>query len=237
MTDIFRMILKLQDNPPIWKIIIFLGMSMNHPTSFFILENETLGTFWVGQMKMKLDECGFSLLPAVTRDQLIEKLEAKYVEYSNPCLDLVSINKNGSLPFYGVENWIVDLQYEIQRNSQKYQELDKLLKVGWNQDDFTPNSTVNVLHVRNKTDIKELYKRLIMDWEAKGMRCLNTIQCKTRVERYEKSKKDPDFLHNQARNKIISRMKKTEKIPKQSTLDKYNITFSELSQPCSSSLE
>jgi len=210
---------------------------MSHPTSFFILENETLGTFWVGRIKMKLDECGFSLLPAVTRDQLIEKLEAKYIQYSNPCLDLVSINKNGSLPFYGVENWIVDLQYEIQRNPQKYEGLDKLFKAGWHQDDFTPNSTINVLHARNKTDMKELYKRLIRDWEAKGMRCLNIRQSRTYSERYEKCKNNPHFMYNKARKQRIHQIKKTGKMPKQSTLDKYNITFSELSQPCSSSLE
>ena len=31
----------------------------HHPTSFFILENEQLGTFWVGKAQMELDECGY----------------------------------------------------------------------------------------------------------------------------------------------------------------------------------
>ena len=53
---------------------IFSGISMDHhPTSFFILENTQLGTFWVGQAKMILDENGYSLLPAVTQDKLIHK--------------------------------------------------------------------------------------------------------------------------------------------------------------------
>ena len=69
-------------------IIIFSLYDMSHPTSFFILENEELGQFWIGQMKMKLDECGFSLLPALTRDELVHKLETKYIEYAFPCLDL-----------------------------------------------------------------------------------------------------------------------------------------------------
>ena len=221
-------------------------MIMSHPTSFFILENETLGTFWVSQTKMKLDESGFPLLSAITRDELIEKLESKYVEYSNPCLDLVSINKNGSLPFYGVEKWLTDMEYEIKRNPQKYKELEKLLRAGWHEDDFTDNSTINVLHARNKTDMKELYKRLIRDWEAKGLRCLNEIKCKTRSERYEDSKKDPNFLYRCGKAKVIRQMKKTGKKPKPSTIEKYGIKAEELelisslspspSQPYSSDL-
>lgn len=184
---------------------------MSHPTSFFILENEELGQFWIGQMKMKLDECGFSLLPALTRDELVHKLETKYVEYTLPCLDIVSINKNGSMPFYGIEKWITDLQYEIKRNPDKLNKVKKLLTAGWDEYDFTSNSTINVLHARNKTDMRDLYKRLIRDWEAKGMICLNTHTYKTYQD---KKREDPEFL------KIISR-KKTKKLPKPETLAKY----------------
>ena len=191
----------------------------HHPTSFFILENEKLGTFWVGQAKMRLDEFGFSLLPALTRDELIDKLETKYVEYSTPCLDLISINKNGAMPFYGVERWLCKLHYKIKQSEK----LERLLTAGWYEHDLTPNSTLNVLHARNKVDMTVLYKRLIKDWEAKGMTCLNTRQAKTRTERYEESKKDPDFLKAIGRKKVLRQMKKTGKMPKQSTIDKYQI--------------
>jgi len=197
-----------------------------HPTSFFILENETLGTFWVGQAKMRLDECGFSLLPALTRDELIDKLESKYVEYSTPCLDLVSINKNGAMPFYGVERWLCKLHYKI----KQCEELEKLLTAGWYEHDLTPNSTLNVLHARNKVDMTVLYKKLIKDWEAKGMRCLNTRQAKTRAERYEESKKDPSFIYTRARKEVLRQMKKTQKMPKQSTIDKYQIKEEEIKE-------
>ena len=199
---------------------------MSHPTSFFILENEELGQFWIGQMKMKLDECGFSLLPALTRDELVHKLETKYVEYAFPCLDLVSINKNGTMPFYGVEKWVTDLQYEIKRNPEKFKKVKKLLTAGWHEDDFTSNSTINVLHARNKTDMKELYKRLIRDWEAKGMRCLNTHTCKT----YEDKKKDPDFMYKRARKEVLRQMEKTGKLPKPETLEKYDIRDEEIKE-------
>jgi hypothetical protein len=212
-------------------IIIFSGIIMDHfPTTFFILENEQLGTFWVGQAKMRLDECGFSLLPALTKDELIDKLESKYVEYSNPCLDLVSINKNGAMPFYGIERWLSKLDYKIKQSPKQFEELEKLLTAGWYEYDLTPNSTINVLHARNKVDMNALYKRLIVDWETKGMRCLNTRQAKTRAERYEESKKDPGFLKAISRKKVLHQMKKTQKMPKPSTIEKYQIKDEEIKE-------
>ena len=201
-----------------------------HPTSFFILENVQLGTFWVGQAKMVLDECGFSLLPAVTRGELVQKLETICIDYTFPSLDLVSINKNGSLPFYGVERWISKLRYKINKEPKKYKELRKLLTAGWHQDDFTDNSTLNVLHVKNERDLGELYKRLIKDWEARGMRCLNTHTCKTRAEKYQDKKKDPDFLKAIGRKKVLRQMEKTGKLPKPETLAKYDIKDEEIKE-------
>jgi len=203
---------------------------MSHPTSFFILENEELGQFWIGQMKMKLDECGFSLLPALTRNELVHKLETKYVEYELPCLDVVSINKNGSMPFYGVEKWVTDLQYEIKRNPEKFRKVKKLLTAGWDEDDFTCNSTINILHARNKTDMRELYRRLIRDWEAKGMKCLNAHTCETKAKKYQDKKKDPEFLKAISRKKVLRQMEKTKKLPKPETLAKYDIRDEEIKE-------
>ena len=190
-----------------------------HPTSFFILENVQLGTFWVGKANMVLDECGFSLLPAVTKDELTQKLETICIDYAFPSLDLVSINKNGSLPFYGVERWISKLRYKISKESKKYKELRNLLVAGWHDHDFTNNSTLNVLHIRNKTDLKVLYKRLIDEWESRGLRCLNTHKGKTRAEQYLENKKDPEFLKDIGRKKVLRQMEKTGKLPKPSTLE------------------
>jgi group I intron endonuclease len=198
----------------------------HHPTSFFILENEQLGTFWVGQTKMRLGAGGQSLLPSITRNQLVDKLVTKYVNYDFPCIDVVSINKNGFVPFYGLERWLSKLDYKI----KQCEELDKLLKAGWHRRDTTPHSKINVLQAQNPTDIKKLYKKLIKDWEAKGMRCLNTRQAKTRAERYEESKKDPSFIYTRARKEVLRQMKKTQKMPKQSTIDKYQIKEEEIKE-------
>jgi hypothetical protein len=203
---------------------IFSGISMDHhPTSFFILENTQLGTFWVGQAKMILDENGYSLLPAVTQDKLIHKLETKYPEYESPNLDLVSINKNGTLPFYGVERWLSKLEYKLKKEPIKFKELKQLLTAGWHDHDFTNNSTLNVLHSRNKTDLKVLYRRLVDEWESKGLICLNTKTGKSYSERYEKCKKDPEFMYRRARKEVLRQMKKTGKLPKPETLMKYEI--------------
>jgi group I intron endonuclease len=197
-----------------------------HPTSFFILENEQLGTFWVGQTKMRLGASGQSLLPSITRNQLVDKLVAKYVEYEFPCIDVVCINKNEFVPFYGLERWLSKLEYKI----KQCEELEKLLKAGWRRDDTISHSKINVLQAQNPTDIKKLYKRLIGDWEAKGMRCLNTRQAKTRAERYEESKKDTSFIYTRARKEVLRQMKKTQKIPKPSTIEKYNIREEEIKE-------
>ena len=195
----------------------------HHPTSFFILENTQLGTFWVGQAKM-------SHLPAVTRDGLIQKLETRYPEYGSPCLHLVSINKNGTFPFYGVERWLSKLEYKLKQSPHKHEELRNLLTAGWHSHDFTINSTLNVLHSIYKTDLKVLYRRLLDEWESKGMQCLNTTKFETRAERYQRQKCESDFLKAIGRKKVLRNMEKTGKLPKPETLAKYEIKDEEIKE-------
>ncbi len=201
-----------------------------HPTSFFILENVELGTFWVGQTKMKLCANGQSLLPSITRNQLVDKLITKYVNYDFPCIDVVSINKNGFVPFYGLERWLGKLEYKIKQSPKKYDELDKLLKAGWHRGDTISHSKINVLQAQNPTDLKKLYKRLISDWEAKGMKCLNTLKCKTDKEKYENKKQDPNFIYTRARKEVLRQIKKSGKMPKDATIEKYQIKDEEIKE-------
>ena len=201
----------------------------HHPTSFFILDNEELGTFWVGKIKMKLDSSGRSLLPSISRDQLVDKLATKYKEYSYPCLEVERVKKDGTYLSYGLEQWLTKLMCEIGRNPYKLKEVNELLTAGWIEGDPTINSTVHVLHINNtKEVVKNVYRKLLMEWQTKGMRCLNTKQIKSRSERYEDSKKDSNFLYKCGRADVIRQMKKTGKKPKQSTIDKYGITHEEL---------
>jgi len=200
---------------------------MSHPTSFFILDNEELGTCWIGQTKMRLDTNGRSLLPHISREQLVDKLATKYEEYSYPCLEVQRVKTDGTYLFYGLEQWITKLNCEIKRNPRKLRDVNELLTAGWIGGDPTINSTVHVLHINNtKEVIQNVYRKLLGEWEAKGFRCLNKLRCKT----YEDKKQDPNFMYNRARKEVLRQIKKTGKMPKQSTLEKYELKNSEIKE-------
>jgi hypothetical protein len=192
----------------------------HHPTSFLVLDNKELGTFWVGKVNIKPGAND----RAIGVDKLIDKLSSKYEEeYPHLCFDVESIACE-IYKFHELEKWIIDMLYEINRRPIKLRELHELLTAGWIEGDYTTNSTIHVLRV-NKTreGLRDTYKRLISDWEAKGLRCLNTLRCKTDKEKYEDKKQDPTFLYNKARKEILRKIKKTGKMPKDATLEKYQI--------------
>lgn len=205
------------------------------PTTFFILENEDLGWWWVSKTKIKLNEDGYPSCRSMTQSELITNLSKRY-DYLNPYVHLHIIKGNVA---YGLETWISQLEYEISRNPEKYEKLEELLMAGWAPDDDKAYSTIHVLHVWNditKTNVKDLYAKLKRNWgtpdETKTLRssykldtCLNCGR-KTRKETYERNKQDPHYLFNHARQKVIREMKKTGKLPKRSTLEKYNIELS-----------
>jgi hypothetical protein len=189
---------------------------MGHkPTIFYILENQTLGSWWVGKMESTLDGCGMSQYRSISQDELNNKLGEKY-NYTNPYLTLVTLNKRWSA-CYGVERWLSKLEYKISKEPEKYQELEELLKAGW--DGETETSTLSVLHVlEHNQPIGKIFKKLVKSREGLT-RCLNTTKYKT----YEDRKKDPEFLKRISREKVIKTMEKTGKLPKPSTLEKYEI--------------
>ena len=202
------------------------------PTIFFILENEELGTWWVGQTKMRLDKDGFQTCRPISQNELIAKLESKYEthhEYTDPSLDLRLLNKQGNA-CYGVERWLSQLEYEIKREPEKYKELKRLLTAGWSDEDYMTNSTLHVLHIWNRpdplgrpkklTNVREMYADLKKNWGTPGeglrsfyklKKCLNTS-------------KDTNHLYKDARAKVIRQIKKNKRLPKQSTIDIYNLT-------------
>src|SRR6056300_1880386 len=211
---------------------------MSHPTSFLVLDNKELGTFWVGQTNIKPGAND----RAIGRDKLIDKLSSKYEEeYPHLCFNVESIACE-IYKFHEIENWVTSLLYEINRKPTKLGELQRLLTAGWTEWDYTTNSTIHVLRVsKTREGLRNTYKRLISEWEAKGLRCLNTLRCKTDKEKYEHKKKDPNFMYNKARKEVLRKIKKTGKMPKQSTIDKYelkNVDIKEimeevvLCQPC-----
>jgi hypothetical protein len=184
------------------------------------LENQTLGTWWVGKMESTLDGCGMPPYRSITQDELNEKLSEKY-HYPNAYLTLTTLNKRWSA-CYGVERWLSKLEYKINKEPEKYQELEKLLKAGW--DDDIETSTLSVLHVlEHNQPVDKIFKKLVSSREGLT-RCLNTNKYKT----YEDRKKDPEFLKRISREKVIKTMEKTGKLPKPETLAKYEIKEDEL---------
>jgi group I intron endonuclease len=192
------------------------------PTIFYILENQTLGTWWVGKMESTLDGCGMPPYRSITQDELNEKLSEKY-HNPNAYLTLVTLNKRWTA-CYGVERWLSKLEHKINKEPEKYQELEKLLKAGW--DDDIETSTLSVFHVlEHNQPINKIFKKLVSGREGLT-RCLNTNKYKT----YEDKKKDPDFLKAIGRKKVLRQMEKTKKLPKPETLMKYDIKDEEIKE-------
>jgi hypothetical protein len=192
---------------------------MGRPTIFYILENRDLGTWWVGKVTVTLDD-GWSPYRSVTQDELYNKLQEKYEHFPNAYLTLSPLNK-GWVACYGVERWLSNLEYKINKDPEKYRELKELLMAGW--DGVGEVSTLSVLHVFSENQpIDEIFKKLVKSREGLT-RCLNTHTGKTYCEKYSEKTKDTGFLYNRARNEVLRNMKKTGKIPKPSTLKKYDI--------------
>ena len=201
---------------------------MGHqPTIFYVLENETLGTWWVGKMTSTLDGCGMPPYRSITQDELNEKLSEKY-HYPNAYLTLVTLNKRWTA-CYGVERWLSKLEYKINKEPEKYEELRELLMAGWNNDG-TETSTLKVFHVlEHNQPVDEIFKKLI---KSRGSlkRCLNNTKFETRKERYQRQKANPDFMKRISREKVLMDMKKKQKLPKPETLTKHEIKDEEIKE-------
>jgi hypothetical protein len=194
------------------------------PTIFYILENKDLGTWWVGKMVVTLTD-GWPNYRPVTQDELCIKLQKKFEHFSNPYLTLSPLNK-GWVSCYGVERWLSKLEYKINKNPETYYELKELLTAGWCGEKDT--STLSVLHVfHEKQPVEEIFNTLVKSREGLD-RCINTCTGKTRKDKYNENKNNPDFLKTRARKKVLYDMNKTQKTPKHSTIKKYEITDHEI---------
>jgi hypothetical protein len=167
--------------------------------TIFILENEFLGTWWVGKSIVKTDTDGFPIHRSVTQDQLNDNLFKKYNQYSNPQLHLFYLNKTKRV-CYGIERWLSQLDQKIKTKP----ELKKLLTAGWDMYDTTGYSSIYVLTV-NSNEINQIYDNLKRYWGFPSntsfklrspytlKKSLN-ISGKTRKEKYELNKRDPTFI-------------------------------------------
>lgn len=142
---------------------------MANTQTLYILENETLETWYVGRIKSP----GRSL----SQNEINEKLYQRY-PHLNPYLTLVS--NDGEHP--GVERWLSKLDYKIKQNPEKSKELKRLLMAGWEYQDTVETSTLTVV-----SGDDSMYTQLVKNREGLS-KCLNTITYKTRTERYQENK-------------------------------------------------
>ena len=208
-------------------------MGNYEPTTFFILENEELGTWWVGKSKIELDAMDFPTRRSVSQSELLTKLEKKFEThhmYTRPSLDIRFLNNSG-IVCYGIERFLSKLDYKIRKNPQMYEELRKLLTAGWTNDDFTMPSTLHVLHIWNPnklTNINDLYSDLKRNWGVGGEGQLRSFHRLNKCLNERTGKPNDVYLYQKGRAKLLREMKKTGKRPKQSTIEKYKITFEEI---------
>ena len=190
----------------------------------FILENEKLGTWYVGKIHIKMGKYGFPIHRTVTQDQLNDNLYKKYNQYENPYINLIFLNESHHV-CHGIERWLTLLDYKIKRDPEKYKEIKKLLTSGWSVNDTLGYSSIYVLNIP-EDDTSGIYENLKKNWGSQSnynlTTCLN-VKSRTRHERYIKNKQNPKFLFEQARKRVIYRMNKGC-TPKQSTLIKYNLS-------------
>jgi len=190
----------------------------------FILENENLGTWYVGKIHIKMGKDGFPIHRTVTQDQLNDNLYKKYNEYENPYINLIFLNEIYHT-CHGIERWLTLLDYKIKRDPEKYEEIKKLLTAGWSVNDTLGYSSIYVLNIP-EDDTPRIYENLKKNWGSQSnynlTTCLN-VNSRTRHERYIKNKQNPKFLFEQALKYIVYRMNKGY-TPKKSTLIKYNLS-------------
>ena len=208
-------------------------MGNYEPTTFFILENGELGTWWVGKTKIEIDAMDFPTRRSVSQSELLTKLEKKFEthhKYTRPSLDIRFLNNSG-IVCYGVERWLSQLDNKIRKDPQMYEELRKLLTAGWTNDDFMMPSTLHVLHIWNPnklTNINDVYSDLKENWGTGGEGQLRSFHKLNKCLNERISKPKDVYLYQKGRAKLLREMKKTGKRPKQSTIEKYKITFEEI---------
>ena len=192
-------------------------------TVFYILENHDLGTWWVSKRTIKHDNY-WPERKAITSDQINDKLHDRYNHLPNVYLAISIMNKN-RITCCGVERWLSDLDYRIKKYPKKYHEIKKLFMAGWNFECSV--STLCVLHIFGEDKpIDKIFKKLLTSREG-FTRCLNVNKNSTREE----------FLETQSRRKVLRDIKKKQKPPKQSTIDKYGITEQEITSALASPTE
>jgi len=204
------------------------------PTTFFIIENQELDSWWVGQGLIHFNDDGVPSNRTLTRNKFESTLTNMFQEYSQPYLNLEIYNKRETV-CYGVERWLSKLKYEIKRKYDRYFDIENLLSSGWMDGDDRIHSTliiINVWNERRNINTKDVYADLKKNWgtpESSKPRSVHTLSTclncvgRTAKQRYAAGKNNPDFVYKNNRSTVLHMMDKQNRIPRSSTLEKYDL--------------
>ena len=163
--------------------------------TLFILENDIIGSWYVGKIKMKMKK-GVDPWPvyrSLTEEQLNDKLYRKYTEYDTPYIHLVFLNEKWRT-CHGIERWLSNLEKKIKHDPEKYKCIEELLTAGWFETESIPYSTIYVINVPENVT-RNVYDDIKKNWgnsteKTSKLRspytlktCLNNT-CLTHKERY-----------------------------------------------------
>ena len=192
--------------------------------TIFIVENENLGTWYIGKIKMKLGPDYLPVYTSYTHEKLNEMLCKKYKEYDTPYINLVFLNEH-QRTCHGIFKWLTNLERKFKRDPEKYRDIQTLIKAGWHIHDATEYSTIYVINIPEDTT-PEIYKDLKQNWGRQSpytlKSCIN-VTCQNNKEKYHKQKQNSKFLFERARQNVLYRMNRGY-IPKRSTFIKYNLS-------------
>jgi len=189
--------------------------------TIFIVENENLGTWYIGKIKMKLGPDHLPVYRSYTHRKLNEMLCKKYTGYDTPYINLVFLNKH-QCTCHGIMRWLSYMERKFKRDPEKYHDIETLIKAGWHIHDATEYSTIYVINIPEDTT-SEIYADLKENWGSQSPHtlksCIN-VTC-------QNDKQNSKFLFEKARKNVLYRMNKGY-VPKKSTLVKYNLSWNEL---------
>jgi len=189
--------------------------------TIFIVENENLGTWYIGKIKMKLGLDNTPVYRSYTHRKLNEMLCKKYTGYDTPYINLVFLNKH-QCTCHGIMRWLSYMERRFKRDPEKYHDIETLIKAGWHIHDATEYSTIYVINIPEDTT-SEIYADLKENWGSQSPHtlksCIN-VTC-------QNDKQNSKFLFEKARKNVLYRMNKGY-VPKKSTLVKYNLSWNEL---------
>ena len=69
--------------------------------TIFILDNEKLGTWYVGKINTKMNIDEIPVYRTLTQDQLNDNLYKKYIQYENPYINLIFLHLAKLVIYYG----------------------------------------------------------------------------------------------------------------------------------------